>query len=123
MCDYSLEHIQHRPAQENEKLVTQRFETGSHGFAAPGNCSVAVCVQPDTRLILHDIPETMQTLYRLDGTEEVTFARIEDEPYHDGVRFRDGTTLSLQRLPLGLTASVLPMAQQAAGTVSLFATA
>src|SRR5215831_6147010 len=50
MCDYSLHSVRSRPAKVGEKLVTHNFGTGTRGFAAPENCSVAVCVLPGTEL-------------------------------------------------------------------------
>src|SRR5215471_15231234 len=50
MCDYSLHSVRTRPAKVGEKLVTHNFGTGTRGFAAPEDCSVAVCVLPGTEL-------------------------------------------------------------------------
>src|SRR6516165_1093617 len=50
MCDYSLHSVRTRPAKVGEKLVTHNFGTGTRGFAAPQDCSVAVCVLPGTEL-------------------------------------------------------------------------
>src|SRR4029434_4822168 len=50
MCDYSLHSVRTRPAKVGEKLVTHNFGTGTRGFAAPADCSVAVCLLPGTEL-------------------------------------------------------------------------
>jgi hypothetical protein len=50
MCDYSLHSVRTRPAKVGEKLVTHDFGTGTRGFAAPEDCSVAVCILPGTEL-------------------------------------------------------------------------
>jgi len=50
MCDYSLHSVRTRPAKVAEKLVTHNFGTGTRGFAAPEDCSVAVCLLPGTEL-------------------------------------------------------------------------
>jgi hypothetical protein len=50
MCDYSLHTVQTRPAKVGEKLITHDFGTGTRGFAAPEDCSVAVCILPGTEL-------------------------------------------------------------------------
>ena len=50
MCDYSLQTVRSRPAKVGEKLRTQRFITGTSGFAAPEDASTAVCVLPGTGL-------------------------------------------------------------------------
>src|SRR6516162_2930861 len=50
MCDYSLHYIKTRPAKVGDKLTTRDFRTGTRGFAAPEDSSVAVCVLPGTEL-------------------------------------------------------------------------
>jgi hypothetical protein len=50
MCDYSLHSVKSRPAQVGDKLTTRRFGTGTRGFAAAEDASVAVCVLPGTEL-------------------------------------------------------------------------
>ena len=67
MCDYSLEMYGSRPAREGELYVTTRFPSGSIGFAAPGDPRIPVCVQCDTRVVLTDIPFTMQATYGMFG--------------------------------------------------------
>ena len=61
MCDYSLEMYASRPAREHERYVTTRFPSGSIGFASPGDCTTAVCVQYDTPLALEQIPDRVQS--------------------------------------------------------------
>jgi len=46
MCDYSLDTVKTRPAQVGDKLTTRLFETGTRGFCAPEDASVAVCLLP-----------------------------------------------------------------------------
>jgi hypothetical protein len=48
MCDYGLHNVQSRSAKIGDKLIT--FGTGSRGFAAPEDTSVAVCLLPGTEL-------------------------------------------------------------------------
>ncbi|MFZ0236641.1 MAG: hypothetical protein WAL37_04640, partial [Xanthobacteraceae bacterium] len=50
MCDYSLRSIKSRPAKVGDKLITRDFGTGTQGFAASEDRSVAVCVLPGTEL-------------------------------------------------------------------------
>ena len=50
MCDYSLHHVNSRPAKVGDKLTTRDFGTGTRGFAASEDASVAVCVLPGTEL-------------------------------------------------------------------------
>ena len=50
MYDYSLDTVKTRPAQVGDKLTTRLFETGTRGFCAPEDASVAVCLLPGTEL-------------------------------------------------------------------------
>jgi hypothetical protein len=106
MCDYSLEMYGSRPAREGELYVSTRFPSGSIGFAAPGDPRVPVCVQCDTKVVLTDIPASMQKTYRIGAEVETVFAQRETGLYRDGLRLRDGRFLSLQELPPGVGAYV-----------------
>ncbi len=64
MCDYSLHSVRTRPAKVGEKLVTHNFGTGTRGFAAPEDCSAAVCVLPGTELAF-EAPVKYQTTFML----------------------------------------------------------
>ena len=50
MCDYSLQNIKSRAAKVGDKLTTRNFGTGTRGFAASEDASLAVCVLPGTEL-------------------------------------------------------------------------
>ena len=50
MCDYSLHHVKSRPAKVGDKLTTHNFNTGTCGFAAPEDSTMAVCILPGTEL-------------------------------------------------------------------------
>ena len=102
MCDYSLEHYRSRPAQLGEKYVTHLFESSSIGFIAPGDPMTAVCIACDTKLRLEKIPELVQRRHRISAIENVTFARLENGPHHDGVRFTNGAEVTLQELGPGV---------------------
>ncbi len=107
MCDYSLEHFQSRPARQGETYVTHRFSSGSIGFIAPAEPSVAVCLTCDMRLKLQGISILMRARLNVSGTEVVTFARMATGIYRDGVRFDNGRMLSLQDLGPGLRAELV----------------
>ena len=107
MCDYSLEMYRSRPAVSGEKYETYRFPSGSIGFVAPGDFTTAICVACDCRLELHGIPIDLRQRLDVDEASGVTFVRIEEGPHHDGVRFRDGTEVTLQRLGPGVSAVVI----------------
>lgn len=103
MCDYSLEFYATYQAQENEVYVTTRFPSGSMGFAAPGDCTTAVCCSYGTKLTLSNLPSELVQELELSGmTENVTFVRIEEGLHHDGVRFANGRTVLLHRLGVGV---------------------
>jgi hypothetical protein len=42
MCDYSLHNVKTRPAKVSDKLTTRNFGTGTRGFSASEDHSVAV---------------------------------------------------------------------------------
>ena len=50
MCDYSLHNVKTRPAKVGDKLITRQFHSGTTGFSAPEDASMAVCVLPGTEL-------------------------------------------------------------------------
>lgn len=108
MCDYSLEMYRSRPATKGEEYVTSRFPSGSIGFIAAGEPHTAICMACDTRLVLSNLSiEMRQRLNSGDPEARVTFIRIDSSAYRDGVRFADGTEMSLQQLGPGVTASVV----------------
>src|SRR5215831_8693544 len=83
MCDYSLHSVRTRPAKVGEKLVTHNFGTGTRGFAAPEDCSVAVnfldYAEPDqATLVALDFQRTGGNTMTLDQAREF-LSRIEEE--------------------------------------------
>jgi hypothetical protein len=114
MCDYSLEMYASRSAREGETYVITRFPSGSVGLASAGDARTAVCVQCDTQLILSDVPSDLQQLLGVSATEKVTFTRLDQGVYRDGVRFENGRTASLQQLRPGILAHVSMLLEHAA---------
>ena len=118
MCDYSLHSVRTRPAKVGEKLVTHNFGTGTRGFAAPEDCSVAVCRLPSTELAF-ETPIKYQTtlMFRSNtGHTVAIFRQInEDAPHihHDALEFPDGEIVLLTRLCEGQKATVLTLPPQA----------
>ena len=56
MCDYSLHNVKSRRAKVGDELTTHNFGTGTRGFAASEDATVAVCVLPRTELAFaHEI--------------------------------------------------------------------
>ncbi|MDE2227512.1 MAG: hypothetical protein KGL11_00535 [Alphaproteobacteria bacterium] len=114
MCDYSLEAYRTRPAREGERYVTTRFGSGSMGLASPGDASIPVCVPCDTALRLEGIPAELRDRHGLRAVEDATFVHLEQGAWRDGVRFRNGATVSLQMLPTGLDVTVTGLLEKAA---------
>ena len=117
MCDYSLHSVRSRPAKVGEKLVTHNFGTGTRGFAAPENCSVAVCVLPGTELAF-EAPVKYQTTFILranTGHTVAIFRQINKgvlHTNHDALEFPDGEIVLLTRLYEGQNATVLTLPTQ-----------
>jgi hypothetical protein len=117
MCDYSLHSVRTRQAKVGEKLATHDFGTGTRGFAAPEDSSVAVCLLPGTELAF-DKPVTYQTglIFRTNtGHTVAIFRQINKGALfvnHDALEFPDGKTVPLTRLCKGQTATVLTLPTQ-----------
>jgi hypothetical protein len=124
MCDYSLHNVRTRPAKVGDKLTTRRFNSGTRGFSAPEDMSVAVCVLPGTELSFR---EEVMRVRVFPWTRNITthktaiFRQInQDNPiaHHDALEFPDGQILLLTFLQEGQQATVL---QMPAATVSTLA--
>ena len=64
MCDFSLHSIKSRPAKVGDKLATRDFGTGTRGFAASEDATMAVCVLPGTELAFaHEIKRLSARLW------------------------------------------------------------
>jgi hypothetical protein len=117
MCDYSLHSIKSRPANVGDKLTTRDFGTGTRGFAASENPSVAVCVLPGTELAFAD--EIERLLPRLwpwhDSAikhKTAMFRQINKDKvaaHHDALEFPDGQIVLLTSLSEGQHATVLQL--------------
>lgn len=118
MCDYSLEIYRTRPARKGERYTLHRFPSGAKGFVAPGDCTTAVCIAPDTKLVLSELPEELGGFRGSEGIE-VTFMRLDEGWYRDGVRFPDGLEVSLQKLPLGVNAAIVEALEESAASVKV----
>jgi hypothetical protein len=101
-----------------EKLVTHNFGTGTRGFAAPEDCSVAVCVLPGTELAFETSIKYQTTLmFRANtGHTVAIFRQINKDAchiHHDALEFPDGEIVLLTRLCEGQRATVLTLPTQA----------
>lgn len=113
MCDYSLEMYGTRPAREGERYATTRFRSGTVGLALLPDKETPVCVQCDTRLRLEGIPALLQQKLGVGPSEDVTFVRLEQGPWRDGVRFENGKEASLQDLSTGVDVTVTMLLENA----------
>ena len=117
MCDYSLHSIKSRPAKVGDKLTTRDFGTGTRGFAASENPSVAVCVLPGTELAFaHEVERLPTRLWPWhDGAikhKTAIFRQINKEKiaaHHDALEFPDGRIVLLTFLLEGQQATVLQL--------------
>jgi len=117
MCDYSLYSVKSRPAKVGDKLTTCDFGTGTLGFAAPEDVSVAVCVRPGTELsFARDV--TCQSIGMLGWRDKVIkhktaiFRQVNKEKvaaHHDALEFPDGQIVLLTCVREGQEATVLQL--------------
>ena len=120
MCDYSLDTVKTRPAQVGDKLTTRLFETGTRGFCAPEDASVAVCLLPGTELSFTEEVRRLRPWRWSRGTikhRTAIFRQINREvstSHHDALEFPDGQIILLTFLHEGQRATVLqlPVTQQ-----------
>ena len=122
MCDYSLHNVKSRSAQVGDKLTTRNFDTGTRGFAASEDASMAVCVLPGTELAFTR-PVSYRPRRLFDwraGTSNQTtaiFRQInKDNPHthHDALEFPDGQIVLLTDLGERQQATVLQLPAQPA---------
>jgi hypothetical protein len=120
MCDYSLMHVQSRSAKVGDKLITRDFGTGTRGFAAPENRSVAVCVLPGTEIAFTDPVMVTAPKFLGFGIKKLEhrtaiFRQVnKDAPaaHHDALEFPDGRTVLLTNVCEGQDATVLQLPAQ-----------
>ena len=123
MCDYSLHYVKSRPAKVGDKLTTHHFNTGTIGFAAPEDASIAVCVLPGTELafakqVIRCSPRGLLG-WKANMIAHTTaiFRQInKDNPrtHHDALEFPDGQIVLLTHVDEGQEATVLQLPAQPA---------
>jgi len=140
MCDYSLQGIKNRLAEEGEILVVHRFYSGSKGLTSPYYLkppqepktwtailsslfsirpqACAVCIPDGARLILTDISPAFQQTFGVSSLEVVTFRQLSANSgtYRDAVEFANGEKLRLQELEDGQRVEVLALSSEALET-------
>lgn len=126
MCDYSLQSVRSRPATVGDKLVTRDFGTGTCGFAAPEDPSIAVCVLPGTELgfvaPVRIVERRFFVAHMIETIAHTTaiFRQInKDEPrrHHDALELPDGRVVLLTALDAGQQATVLQLPAQPTSSI------
>jgi hypothetical protein len=125
MCDYSLHSVKSRPARAGDELTTHDFHTGTRGFAAPEDESVAVCLRPGTELAFAEDVECVRggllfwrrklirhrtAIFRQNNQDDTSV-------HHDALEFSDGETVLLTSLCEGQRATVLQLPVEARAAV------
>ena len=117
MCDYSLQNVKSRPAKVGDKLTTRYFGTGTRGFAASEDASIAVCVLPGTELSFAETITCIPTgllawRQKVVNHKTAIFRQINKEKattHHDALEFPDGQVALLTYLCEGQQATVLQL--------------
>jgi hypothetical protein len=121
MCDYSLLNVRSRPAKVGDKLTTRDFGTGTRGFAAAEDNSVAVCVLPGTELAFASAVTVTESRFVVGwkaetlGYATAIFRQVnknEQFTHHDALEFPDGRVVLLTQLCGGQEATVLQLPAQ-----------
>lgn len=136
MCDYSLQGIRNRLAEQGETLVVHRFQTGSKGLTAPETVKhddgpktwmaaikrlfairaeeCAVCIPDGAQLVLSGIPLRLQRHYGISATERVVFRQLSADAatYRDAVEFKNGSRARLQELDEGQSVKVVALSSE-----------
>jgi hypothetical protein len=117
MCDYSLTNVRSRAAQVNDKLTTRDFGSGTRGFSAAEDPTMAVCVLPGTELSFAVEITCLSTglfpwRVRPSNHKTAIFRQINKEKaaaHHDALEFPDGQVVLLTMLREGQKATVLQL--------------
>jgi hypothetical protein len=117
MCDYSLHNVKSRPAKVGDKLTTRDFGTGTRGFAASEDRSVAVCILPGTELSFtkevtclgSGLPGWRDKIINHNTAIFRQLNKEEMAAHHDALEFPDGQIVLLTRLNEGQQATVLQL--------------
>jgi len=120
MCDFSLQSVRSRAARVGDRLVTRDFGTGTRGFAAADDLSMAVCLLPGTELAFAGevacLPagllgwKTKTINHRTAIFRQVNREKL--AAHHDAIEFPDGHIVLLTLLCEGQPATVLQLPAQ-----------
>jgi hypothetical protein len=117
MCDYSLHNVRSRPAKVGDKLTTRNFGTGTRGFAASEDRSVAVCVLPGTELSFSSKVRCFGSGFfgwpgKVINYNTAVFRQINENKmasHHDALEFPDGQIVLLTALDEDQQATILQL--------------
>ena len=117
MCDFSLQSIKSRPAKIGDKLTTRDFGTGTRGFSASEDASVAVCLRPGTELsFAGEVTFSATGLFpwrnKVVNRTTAIFRQVNKQrvaAHHDALEFADGQIVLLTLLAEGQQATVLQL--------------
>jgi len=114
MCDYSLEHLNSRPAKVGDRLVTTKFgRMCTTGFCAIGEPRLAVCIKPGTELAFEREIERETLFFKRGlGSQVARFQRVNQHRnwvHHDALELPSGRIVLLARLLEGQRAAVLQL--------------
>src|SRR4029077_616808 len=117
MCDYSLHSVKSRPARIGDRLAVRDFGTGTRGFAAPEDATVAVCVLPGTELAFaHQVERLPTRLWPWHDNvikhKTAIFRQVNKDKvfaHHDALEFPDGQIVLLTSLSEGQQATFLQL--------------
>lgn len=123
MCDYSLHNVKSRPARVGDKLTTRTFGTGTRGFCAQEDVSVAVCLLPGTELsFVEEVAGVrLWPWSKVVKHKTAIFRQVNQRnprTHHDALEFPNGQIGLLTFMPEGLEAMVLQLPVTAAGSIA-----
>ena len=107
MCDFGLHDVKSRAARVGDKLTTRQFPSGTRGFCALEDATVAVCLLPGTELsFAEEVRRVRSWPWTKTFTDHKTaiFRQInQDNPatHHDALEFPDGQIVLLTLLETG----------------------
>lgn len=116
MCDYSLHHLEARPAIVGAKLESTTFPgTVTCGFCVDDNRACAICLQPGTEIAFDAPIRHYEDPTGFPVTSEATvaiFRQINPNDmyaHHDALELPDGQIVLLTKLCEGQVATVLQL--------------
>jgi hypothetical protein len=117
MCDYSLQAVASRPAAVSDKLTTRNFGTGTRGFGASEDRTMAVCLLPGTEVafageVAIESARFFGQSVKILKHNTAIFRQIDKETlhmHHDALEFPDGQIVLLTTLREGQEATVLQL--------------